>query len=105
MTLDEITVIDHHYNCVVTDNDDNQFYVFANHIHNHNLHHWKGWKCSVGLETLLIDFDSKIYDGVCKNTQLGDLTLNTFTMPSKQTVCGQAKCSPCALDLSASKNI
>jgi hypothetical protein len=101
--LDDITIIDHQYNCVITDNDGYKYYVFSNHIHNNDLHHWKGWQCSVGLETLLIDYDSKIYDGVCKNTHLGDLNTRTFTLPSEKTTCNQTQCSPCSIDLASSK--
>ena len=102
--MNDITVIDQQYNCIVTDNNEHKYYVFSNHIHNNNLHHWEGWKCSVGLETLLIDYDSKIYDGVCKNTQLGDLNTGTFILPSEETVCKKTQCSPCSIDLSTSKN-
>jgi len=103
--MNDIKIVDHKYNCIITDCNDNRYYVFSNHIHNNNLHHWKGWRCSAGLETLLIDYDSKIYDGVCKNTHLGDLLTGEFTLPTEQTICNQDRCSPCSIDLSVSKKI
>ena len=101
--MDKIKLIDKQYNCIVTDDDNTQYYVFSNHIHNPNLHHWKGWKCSAGLETLLIDYDSKIYDAVCKNTYLGDLSTGHFELPTTQCTCNIEKCSPCTTDLAISK--
>ena len=103
MNSKDIIKLNDFYNCKITDSNDMEYYAFANQIYTNNLHHWKGWQCDVGMETMKIDYDLKVYDGFCKNTCIGDLSIGKLEIPTKPTVCKRDACTPCTTDLETSK--
>lgn len=91
------------YNCTIFTDDDNQFKVFANWIHNQQLDHWQGWQCDAGLTRLSIDKHGNVYGAECHNDFLGNLFNNTFSINKTSTVCQQVRCTGCTDDLMIKK--
>lgn len=90
------------YNCqIVTDNNE-EFLVFANWLHNEHLDHWKGWNCQAGQTRLLIDKNLQVWSGECKNDFLGSALENFYT--DTATICKRETCTPCTDDLLTRKN-
>ena len=94
-----VKILEKYYNCKITDDNGNEYYVFSNTLHNNNLHH-----CFVGVDTLLIDFDSKVYDGICQSNCLGDLNTETVILPSSPIICKMERCTSCTQDLMTKKH-
>jgi hypothetical protein len=103
MSSKNIIKLNEFYNCKITDDNGMGYHVFANQIYNNNLHHWEGWKCDVGIETMTIDYDMRVYDGFCKNKCIGDLSEGLLEIPSEPTICRRKHCTPCTSDLETSK--
>lgn len=76
--------------------------MYANRLNNEDLDHWQGWSCAAGFDTVLIDQNSDVYVGECKNEYLGNL-LQTFELPSSYTVCKKTRCTGDTNSLMATK--
>lgn len=61
-----------------------------------------GWKCMVGIETLYIENDGKIYRATCKQGGPIGTIEDGFTLPTKPIECRKAWCN-CAADLNVTK--
>ncbi len=85
------------YNCKITTDDGQEYYVFSHWLHNNDLDHWKGWSCDAGYSRLHIDKNLEVWSGVCYNDYLGKATDNFYT--NKRTVCRRETCTPCTDDL------
>jgi|APSaa5957512535_1039671.scaffolds.fasta_scaffold100573_2 hypothetical protein len=102
--MDTIHHIDKYYNCIITDDDDQRYYVSSKELPINGLNHWVGWKCFTGTETLIIDYDQKIYNGICRQLYMGDLNTNTdLQLPQSYIICKNKSCTLCPHDLLTTK--
>lgn len=85
------------YNCKLVTDTGEEFFVYANWLHNQKLDHWKGWHCEAGSTRILIEKDFSLYSGECKNDYLGS-AVGEFKILTG-TVCQQEICGPCTDDL------
>ena len=100
-----IPVLNEYYNCIITDEDDQQYYVSSKELPIHNLHNWKGWKCFTGTETLIVDYDQKVYNGICRQQCLGDLNDNShLSLPHTYIICHHESWTLCTHDLYTTKH-
>ena len=100
--------IDHYYNCEVLTATNETFLVDASRLHNEDLHHWDGWICYAGVDSICIDSELNVYNAVCKQTLIGNLsqivsTNTSLELPTTPTKCDNPKCSACGADLQLSK--
>lgn len=61
------------------------------------------WECYIGVESLMIDFDGKVYKGYCQmDGSIG--TIPDFNVPTEPTIChyGEKRCT-CNLDFATTK--
>lgn len=95
--------IDHpNYNCQVTLRDGSQRRVYANWLHNQQMDRWQGWTCLSGARRLYIDKDLAVWNGECRNQQLGSIP-EGFQLIT-HTRCEQPSCSGCTDDLMVAKH-
>ena len=64
---------------------------------------FNGWECYIGVESLMIDFDGKVYKGYCKmDGSIG--TIPNFVVPTDPTTCKfNGKRCTCNLDFATTK--
>lgn len=89
------------YNCKITLESGEIFYVYSNWIHNQDLDHWQGWKCEAGYTRFYIDNNFNIWSGECFNDQLGNV-LNDWNIKT-DSVCKRKNCTGCTDDLITKK--
>jgi hypothetical protein len=94
---------DIHYNAEVTLKDGSTVKISANQLYDKNLHHWQGWLCNAGVDSIVIDWNFEVYGGQCRNDYLGNLFDEDFSWLASPTVCKQDSCTSCASDLYANK--
>jgi len=90
------------YNCEITLDSGEQFQIYANWMHNEKQDNFQGWSCEAGHTRFLIDKNFNIWDGECKNTQLGHV-LGEWNINSNN-ICKQSTCTGCTDDLIAAKH-
>jgi hypothetical protein len=90
------------YNCKITLDNGEQYVVYANWIHNQDLDHWQGYRCSGGNTRFYIDNNFDIWSGVCENDCLGNV-LGDWEIKT-DTVCHQTTCNGCTDDLITEKH-
>lgn len=79
-----------------------QFDIYANWIHNEKQDNFQGWSCEAGHTRFYIDKNFNIWDGECKNTQLGHVLGEWNTNPNN--ICKRETCTGCTDDLITTKN-
>lgn len=85
------------YNCRVTTDDQQEFLVYGNWMHNEKIDCWMGWQCDAGKTRLLIDKDLTVWSGECKNDFLGTALEQFYT--DEPTICKRETCTGCTDDL------
>ncbi len=66
---------------------------------------WFGWKCSIGLENIVIDPGGNVLRGWCKvGGVIGNVSDENFRLPSNQVICSTKNCY-CGLDIMAAKEV
>lgn len=90
------------YNCKITLNSGEQFKIYANWMHNEKQDNFQGWSCEAGYTRFYIDNNFDIWDGECKNTQLGNV-LGDWDCIS-DNICKRLTCTGCTDDLIAEKH-
>jgi hypothetical protein len=93
---------DSNYNCEITLDNDKQYLVYGNWIHNNKLDQWAGWSCSAGHTRFYIDKDFEIWSGECKNDYLGNV-LTDWNIKT-DTQCKRDSCTGCTDDLITEKS-
>ena len=64
---------------------------------------WSGWKCSAGMEQIVIDMDGSIFRGWCKvGNKIGNIFDPTFIIPSNPIICNKTMCH-CNFDIMTTK--
>jgi len=101
-------ILDHNYNCKITTSENESFLIDSLRLYNENMHHWYGWVCNVGVDSLRIDGNLNIFNGVCKQKLLGNLAQlhssnESFHLPHNPAVCDKLSCTGCSTDLQMHK--
>jgi hypothetical protein len=90
-----------YYNCRIYLDDQTEFLVDANWLHNNNLDQWQNWQCNAGADRIYIDPVGDVYSGECKNDHLGHIDQGWDLQQSAQ--CRRKTCTGCADDLLVAK--
>jgi MoaA/NifB/PqqE/SkfB family radical SAM enzyme len=86
-------------NCVI----DNEQIIHANDVIKLHLNKFKGWTCTAGLESLMINWDGEVHRATCRvGGSLGNIYESTFVVPSDPVICTRDWCT-CAADIPLSK--
>ena len=86
-------------NCRV---DDEQI-IHANDIIKKHLNQFKGWTCSAGLESLMINWNGEVHRATCRvGGSLGNIYQGTFHIPLEPVICTRDWCT-CAADIPLTK--
>ena len=86
-------------NCVI----DGEQIIHANDVIKLHLNKFKGWTCSAGIESLMINWDGEVHRATCRvGGSLGNIYQGTFTVPTAPVVCDRNWCT-CAADIPLSK--
>lgn len=68
-----------------------------------NQNNWKGWKCSIGLEQVVIDHEGNVWRGWCHvGGKIGHISSEDLLLPKKTVICNKSFCH-CNLDIMATK--
>jgi hypothetical protein len=97
--MSNILVRDKNCNAIVELKDGQTIEIFAEQLYDKNLHHWKGWYCNAGVDSIFIDSDFIVYAGQCENDNLGNLFNNDFSFLKSPTICRRETCTTCTTDL------
>lgn len=82
--------------------DDEQL-LHANDIIKLHLNQYKGWECSAGLESLMINWDGEVHRATCRvGGSLGNVYNNTFNIPTTSIICTRNWCT-CTADIPLTK--
>jgi MoaA/NifB/PqqE/SkfB family radical SAM enzyme len=75
----------------------------ANDIIKLHLNQFKDWKCNIGLESLMINWDGDVHRATCRvGGSLGNIYNGTFTIPTEPIICDRNFCT-CAADIPITK--
>ena len=86
-------------NCVI----DSERIIHANDVIKLHLNKFKGWTCTAGLESLMINWDGEVHRATCRvGGSLGNIYESTFVVPSDPVICTRDWCT-CAADIPLSK--
>ena len=89
-----------HENCVI---NDGEAYMHANDIIKNKLNNFNGWKCSAGIESLMINWDGEVYRATCRvGGNLGNIYNTTQVLPTDSVICTRSWCT-CAADIPLTK--
>lgn len=87
-------------NCII----DDKIEMHANDIIKNHLNQFKGWRCSAGLESLMINWDGEVHRATCRvGGSLGNIYHDTFKMPVGPILCTRDWCT-CAADIPLTKD-
>lgn len=77
--------------------------IHANDVIKLHLNKYKGWKCNIGLESLMINYDGVVHGATCRvGGTLGNLYTGTFSIPTEPVICTRNNCT-CAADIPITK--
>ena len=77
--------------------------MHANDIIKQHLNQFKGWTCSAGIESLMINWDGEVHRATCRvGGSLGNIYQGTFSVPQENVVCTRDWCT-CAADITITK--
>ena len=86
-------------NCVI----DNSKIIHANDVIKLHLNKYKGWTCSAGIESLMINWDGDVHRATCRvGGSLGNIYEGNFVAPSEPVTCDRNFCT-CAADIPITK--
>lgn len=90
-------------NTVITDQQGHEMLYHANDVIKLHLNKWKGWSCTAGIESLMINWDGEVHRATCRvGGSLGNIYSGTFLQPVESVVCDRNFCT-CAADIPLSK--
>ena len=90
-----------YYNCRVYLDDQTEFLVDANWLHNNQLDQWQNWQCNAGVERIHISSTGEVYSGECENDYLGHIDQDWNLQ--QPTQCQRKTCTGCTDDLLVAK--
>jgi hypothetical protein len=85
--------------CTVVLKDGTRIDVNSWDLFNKDLHHFKGWACTAGTDSIIVESDFQVWSGVCRNDNLGNLFDDDFSLLQTPTVCTKDQCTTCPADL------
>ena len=86
-------------NCVI----DDEKLMHANDIIKEHLNQFEGWKCSAGIESLMINWDGEVHRATCRvGGSLGNIYDGSFEPPEEWITCTRDWCT-CAADIPLTK--
>ena len=91
--------------CTVVLKDGTEIDIESWELWRNNLHHFKGWTCAAGSDTIIIESDFQVWSGVCRNDNLGNLLDDNFSLLKEMTICTKNQCTTCTSDLNNSKKL
>jgi hypothetical protein len=75
----------------------------ANDVIKLHMNKFKGWKCSAGIESLMINWDGDVHRATCRvGGSLGNIYQGTFLQPVDPVICDRNFCT-CAADIPLTK--
>jgi len=84
-------------------NDDAAMTYHANDIIKLHMNDFKGWTCSAGTESLMINWDGDVYRATCRvGGSLGNIYKGGFLPSPGQVICTRNSCT-CAADIPLTK--
>jgi MoaA/NifB/PqqE/SkfB family radical SAM enzyme len=90
-------------NTVITSDDGVQTMYHANDIIKLHMNQFKGWQCSAGIESLMINWDGDVHRATCRvGDSLGNIYEGTFLQPAGPVTCDRNFCT-CAADIPLTK--
>lgn len=90
-------------NTVITDQQGHEMLYHANDVIKLHLNKWKGWSCTAGIESLMINWDGEVHRATCRvGGSLGNIYTSTFLQPAEPVVCDRNFCT-CAADIPITK--
>jgi MoaA/NifB/PqqE/SkfB family radical SAM enzyme len=82
---------------------DEEYIVHANDIIKKKQNQFKGWTCSAGIESLMINWDGEVHRATCRvGDSLGNIYNDTFVLPTDPVICTRDWCT-CAADIPLTK--
>ena len=83
---------------------DNKVYYHANDVIKLHLNQYKGWSCTAGIESLMINWDGDVHRATCRvGGSLGNIYIDTFNIPTEAVICDRNYCT-CAADIPLTKS-
>lgn len=77
----------------------------ANDVIKLHLNKFKGWTCSAGIESLMINWDGDVHRATCRvGGSLGNIYQGTFLQPVDSIICDRNFCT-CAADIPLTKSL
>lgn len=77
--------------------------MHANDVIKLHLNQFKGWKCSAGIESLMINWNGEVHRATCRvGGSLGNIYQGSFTIPTEPIRCTRDWCT-CAADIPLTK--
>jgi MoaA/NifB/PqqE/SkfB family radical SAM enzyme len=82
---------------------DKEELLHANDIIKLHKNKYKDWKCNIGIESLMINWDGEVHRATCRvGGSLGNIYENTFNIPKDPVSCTRDFCT-CAADIPITK--
>ena len=82
---------------------DNEKIMHANDVIKLHMNNFKGWHCSAGIESLMINWDGEVHRATCRvGGSLGNIYHKTFKSVTEQIICTRDWCT-CAADIPLTK--
>ena len=84
--------------------DDDSIHISSAHrFISEKSNDWSGWKCSAGVEQLIVDMDGSIHRGWCKvGDSIGHITDANLVLPTEPVICTKTMCH-CNFDIMCTK--
>lgn len=82
---------------------DDEYYIHANDIIKTHQNQFRGWKCNIGLESLMINWDGEVHRATCRvGGSLGNIYKGSVDIPTHPVACTREWCT-CAADIPITK--
>lgn len=82
---------------------DDRYRYHANDVIKLQLNQFKDWKCNIGIESLMINWDGEVFRATCRvGGGLGNIYNGTFIIPKDSVTCTRNFCT-CAADIPITK--
>ena len=86
-------------NCVI----DGEQLIHANDVIKLHYNQFKGWSCTAGIESLMINWNGEVHRATCRvGGSLGNIYAGSFDIPSAPIICDRNWCT-CAADIPLTK--
>lgn len=83
--------------------DESSQVLSAHRFIGEKINDWSGWKCSAGIEQLIVDMDGGIHRGWCKvGGKIGKISDDNLVLPTDPVVCNKSMCH-CNFDIMCTK--